>query len=158
MGLTYEIFLVGTSDISWPHMRLTRPRTLLPLAHSSSGWVAQDSWSVTTTPRSDLVKDAQLWPESCWLCWGAREDLFLVIFKILHLVLLNFLPWSVLQVRRQSIGRKSLLSSANRAIWTHADLVYISGNFKFSFVSTSLACITISKNKRKTNTTWNKKN
>ena len=34
---------------------------------------------------------------------------------------------------------------------------FTSGNFSFSFVSTSLAYITIPKNKRKTKSTWHKK-
>ena len=36
-------------------------------------------------------------------------------------------------------------------------LIFISGNFSFSFVSTSLAYINIPKNKRKTKITWDKK-
>ena len=166
----YSSFLFGTSDISWRHTRLNRPRTLLSLANSSSVWVAQDSWSVTATPRSETsVTDAKLWPESCSLCWGPRQDLFLVICKTLYLVVSNFMPWSVLGKTAEiteSIGRKSLLSSAKRAIWTHADLgmsfVFVVVNYSSQGIW-SFFCFTFismhyhTQNKRKTNITWDKK-
>ena len=43
------------------------------------------------------------------------------------------------------------------SIQTHMYVIFISGNFYFSFVSTFLAYNTITKNKRKAKLTWDKK-
>ena len=53
--------------------------------------------------------------------------------------------------------RRFKLHAADRVVCICCSWFFIPGNFYFSFVSISLAYITIPKNKRKTKITWDKK-